>query len=66
MMYFSTGLSDKNLTIELDSRHPSSLNERLVGTRQYLEGLELWKANGARCSSQNRDKYTKSSLPSQQ
>lgn len=33
MMYFTTSLSDRNLTIELGSRPPISLNEMLVRTR---------------------------------
>uniref|UniRef100_A0A6J1E0L8 Uncharacterized protein LOC111025310 n=1 Tax=Momordica charantia TaxID=3673 RepID=A0A6J1E0L8_MOMCH len=60
MMYFTTGLNDRNLTIEFRSRPPASLNEMFARARQYIDGLELWKANGARRSSRGRDRDHKS------
>ncbi|XP_022149029.1 uncharacterized protein LOC111017548 [Momordica charantia] len=63
MMYFTTGLNDRNLTIEFGSRPPASLNKMLARARQYIDGLELWKAKGARRSSRGKDRDQRSSPP---
>ncbi|XP_022152851.1 uncharacterized protein LOC111020475 [Momordica charantia] len=47
MMYFTTGLNDRNLTIEFGSYQPAYLNEMFARARQYIDGLELWNADGA-------------------